>query len=430
MSYEWLTYGLSYMINESMNHSGLIDGIPQEQVYQAVSDPEININSVLDGTPNITFVKYHANWNANIFVIGNFMVNADTLKIQFRVCNLVNRNCGTPVSVQGPFQDFKSFYFLMTRMMESLYAELIGYDVRLTRAGIASGQDKTRQLAADYEGYKTYIQSWIALRHYDDGVTLSGLKKYDDAIRSFESARALDESSVLNVGSNLSKVYLLRGNQYFTQNKWEEAASDYSKAFQWDPNNSEALYNLGNVYKNKKAYDEAIQYYRKSLELNTVNTEACINIGFVCVEQGKFSDAVAAYEKALSISETNAAVHYYTGVAYDNSGDVPNAVKHYRRAIELDNAQAGAHLNLGIILKQQKDLAGARKEYELAVQFDPNNAAAHRNLGILLMNDKKEAASAAEHLEKCLALDPNQPDASVIKKNIGILKKKSGKKKK
>lgn len=428
--YEWLTYGLSTLINESMNYGGSVEGISQDQVFRATSDPEINFMSALEGNSNPVLTKYQSDWNTHIFVIGNFTVYEDTLKVTARVCNLSKSSCGSLLRIQGTFQDYKSFYFLVSLLMESLYAELKSFDITLTPAILANSRDKTRQICADYEGYKAYIKSWMALRYYEDGLQSTDANKFDDAIRFFESARVLDESNSLAIQSNLSKVYLLRGNQFYGQTKWDDAAKDYSTAIQLNPMNSEAFYNLGNVFKNKKEYDHAVSNYRQSLEIDTANFEAYINIGYICVEQGHNSDAAAAYEKAIMMNETHAAAHYYAGVAYDNKGDAVLALKHYRRAIELDNAQAAAHLNLGILLKQQKDLAGARKEYEWAVQFDTSNATAHRNLGILLMNNKKEAALAAAHLQKCLDLDPGQPDAAIIKKNIGILNKKSGKKKK
>ncbi|KAB2878941.1 tetratricopeptide repeat protein [bacterium] len=427
--YEWLTYGLSYMVTESMNNTGIFNAVPQDQIHKAVSDPGINLDSVLDGKPNLVFAKYQSTWNTNIFIIGSFTVNADTLIIQARVCNLIRSSCSSPVTVQGAFHDFKGFYFLMAQLTESLYDLLISFDVNLTRDAVTNSRDKTRQLAADYDGYKAYIKSWMALRNYDDGIAASSLNKYEDAVRFFETAKILDESNALNLGSVLSKTYLLRGNQLYGQSKWDEAAGDYTKSIQLNPKSSEAYYNLGNVYKNKKDYDNAITNYRRSLAIDSTNLDAYRNIGFVCMEEGRSSEAVAAYLKALSVDDKKATSHYYAGLAYDKNGDAVNAAKYYRRAIELDNTLAAAHLNLGILLKLQKDLAGARKEYELAVQYDPHNAAAHRNLGILLMNDKKEASLAALYLQKCLELDPDQPDASIIKKNIGILKKKAGKKK-
>ena len=429
-SYGWLSYGLSYMLTENVNSTGVFDAVTQEQIYKATSDPDINLISAPDGDPNPVLAKYQSIWNTHIFVVGNFTVTTDTLSLYARVCDLSKNNCSSPVIIKGGFQDYKTFYFLMTRFMESIYTEFKNYGHPLTPVTWAASQDKTRQLCADYDGYKAYIKSWMALRYYDDGLSAVNGGTWDDAIRYFELAQLYDETNTLSISANLSKVFVLRGNKVYQQSKWEEASKDYSSAIALDPKNSEAFYNLGNVFKNTQDYANALLNYNQSLVINPSGFDVYMNIGYVNIEQSRFSDAAAAYEKALSINENSATAHYYAGVAYDNSGDAANAVKHYRRAIELDPSLSGAHLNLGILLKQQKDLAGARKEYEQAVSLDPNNATAHRNLGILLMNDKKEYAAAADHLQKCLDLDPAQPDAAIIKKNIGVLKKKSGKKKK
>ncbi len=427
---DWLTYGLSYLITESISNSGIFESVPQEMVYKAVSDPDIHLLSAMEGRPDPSLTKYSSGWNAQVFIVGNFSAASDSITVHLRICDLTQSLCGSPVVVKGGYRDYRSFYFFASNMMGSVYSELKRISPAITEKAVSSSLDKTRQLCADYDGYKTFIKSWMALRNYENGLSAVESEDLDGAIKLFETARSLDEGNILSIPANLSKAYVLRGNAFFAQSKLDEAGQDYASATVIQPENSDAYYNLGNVYKAKNDFDNAIVNYGRSLELDPAKYEACINTGYIYLSQGNFSDAITSYGKALSIRPSDANTHYYLGVAYDNKGLTDSAISHYRRAVEINPSLAGAHLNLGILLKQQKDLAGARKAYEAAVASDPGNALAHRNLGILLMNDKNEYASAAEHLQKSLDLDPAQDDAAVIKKNIGILKKKSGKKKK
>src|SRR5580704_13165431 len=43
----------------------------------------------------------------------------------------------------------------------------------------------------------------------------------------------------------ISESYLDRGNRFFAQGKYQDAALNYSKAIQKDPKNGEAFYGLG-----------------------------------------------------------------------------------------------------------------------------------------------------------------------------------------
>ncbi|NUM79873.1 tetratricopeptide repeat protein [bacterium] len=427
--YEWFSYGIGQLLSEGLNGSGKLQSIGGDDVFQAALSTDINPRSLYDGLVTPSFLKYHLDWKSDYAVLGNFSITGDSIAINIRACSILKKTFTTPTTVKGKFEKYTDFYLTSIRLMEAVYAQLITLsDVTITRDDIEKSNDRLRQLIADYEGYQTYVKNWMALKYYDAAMMAATDYKLDDAVSYFKRSMVMDELKQLNSAANLSNVYVLRGNKYSTEKKWPEAENDYKAALELNSKNADAFYNLGNVYKEKNDWDNAIAHYKKALELKSNFFEAHVNVGFASLQQGKYSEAIVAYDNALKIKPDDAMTAYYIGTAYDQNGDVSNAIQFYRRAIELDKTIAGAHLNLGILLKGQKDLKGARIEYESAITYEPNNAVAHRNLGILLMNDKKEAAQAIVHLEKSLELDPNQDGADIMKKNIGILKKRAKKK--
>ncbi|MBX7150128.1 tetratricopeptide repeat protein [bacterium] len=427
--YEWFSYGLSQLMSEGLNGSGKLQSVGNDDVFQAALSTDINPRSLYDGLVTPSFLKYHLDWKSDYSVLGNFSIAGDSIIINIRACSILKKAFTTPITVKGKFEKYTDFYLTSIRLMEAVYAQLITLTpVTIAREDIEKSNDRLRQLIADYEGYQAYVKNWMALKYYDVAILTTADYKLDDAIAYFKRSITMDESKQLNSTANLSNVYVLRGNKYSTEKKWPEAENDYKAAVEQNPKNADAFYNYGNVYKEKNDWENAIAQYKEALEVNSNLFEAQVNVGFASLQQGKYSEAIVAYENALKIKPDDAMTVYYAGTAYDQNNDASNAVKFYRRAIELDKTIAGAHLNLGILLKIQKDLKGARIEYESAITYEPNSAVAHRNLGILLMNDKKEAAQAIIHLEKSLELDPTQGDADIMKKNIGVLKKRVKKK--
>lgn len=421
----WLVYGWSDLVARGLEGSGVFQALPMDEVHRAHIDADIYPLSLFEGKTTPTFLKYHLDWQANYCVLGSYRIWGDSVEVAFRLFRLPTQSFTRIDAIKGQWVEYTDFYLTAYRLMEALYAQLITQlDFSLQREVIVRSHDATRSAVADLEAFRSYIRTWMALKYYEDGIDRAQKRKWDDAIRYFRASMAVDETRALNTASNLSSVYVLRAGDALALRRYDEAVRDYRAALDFFPKNIPALYNLGNAFKEQGNWAEALEHYQKVLGLDPGDFDALINSGYVLEAQGRHGEAAAAYERAVKVRDSSALAYYYLGVALDNSGDTARAMHSYRRAIELDPTLPGAHLNLGIILKQQKDFAGARKHYTSAITYDPNNALAHRNLGILLMNDKKETAQALWHLERTLELDPNQPDADAIRKNIAVLKKR------
>lgn len=425
----WMMYGLSNLISESLIASETVNAVPLDKIHQARIDADIYPQSLFDGKITPAFVKYNLEWNSGHALLGQYELAGDSVRLSFRVC-LLGRKAFTPAeTITGTYTQFTDFYRMFNLLMEAIYAQLIlQTDLTIPREAILKSHARSREMVADLDGYRSYIRSWMTLSHYDAAMERLNAAKYDEAVRYFMLAEATDEAHTLNISAGLSDAYVRRGNVLFEQKKLDEAREDYEKALAVNPVHGAAFYNLGNVFKEQAQWDKAVELYRKSTEVDAGNFEAWINTGFVCMAQGKYGEAIGAYNKALALKDSNAQAHFYAGVAYDHQGDSIQARREYEKAIAIDPTLADAHLNLGILLRRQNDLNGARMRYLSALTYAPHSAPAHRNLGILMMKNKKETTQALLHLERTLELEPNQPDADVIRKNIETLKKRIRKK--
>ena len=98
------------------------------------------------------------------------------------------------------------------------------------------------------------INAWV-----NKGFALNALKRYDEAISTFQKALELD--SYFYVWNGLGIVYT-------TKQKYEEALQCYDKALKLDPKYTDAWYNKGQVYDYLQKYEEALQCYDEILELD------------------------------------------------------------------------------------------------------------------------------------------------------------------
>lgn len=93
-----------------------------------------------------------------------------------------------------------------------------------------------------------------------------GLKQFDEAWRSLESARIEDSSS--------SEIYLYRGVYYLDQKKYQEATRELEKAINLDSKNAYAYYYTGIAYSESGHPDKMIGPLQSFLKLAPDAAEA------------------------------------------------------------------------------------------------------------------------------------------------------------
>ncbi|HXB97207.1 MAG TPA: tetratricopeptide repeat protein, partial [bacterium] len=109
--------------------------------------------------------------------------------------------------------------------------------------------------------------------------------------------------------------------------------------------------------------------------------------------------------------------------ALDRLGSALAAAQRYREAAAaFDSAQrlapsSGRAQNLGNCLMMLGDPSGAEAAFRKAVALDPHSADAHFSLGYALFDEKKLTQAVAE-LDTALTLDPGNPNALTLKRQI------------
>ena len=105
------------------------------------------------------------------------------------------------------------------------------------------------------------------------------LKKFDDAIISFEGA--------IKLNPNFTEAYNNLGSTQKSLNKYEEAIMNYKKAISLKKNNLEAFYNLASLFFLLENYVEAIDYYKNIINLEERHEEICEKYTICLFKTGK-----------------------------------------------------------------------------------------------------------------------------------------------
>ncbi len=119
------------------------------------------------------------------------------------------------------------------------------------------------------------------------------------------------------------------------------AEAQFKKALEMDPNDPRVLFRMGNTYRELKRLDEAIKAYRQALNADPRNVQIRNNLGVVLMEKGDFAKAAAEFKKVLEIDSNYINAMLNLGILYDERlNDPQQAAKHYRLYIEKRGSRA------------------------------------------------------------------------------------------
>ncbi len=137
-----------------------------------------------------------------------------------------------------------------------------------------------------------------------------------------------------------------RGNELSQNGQFEEAAAEYRKALDTEPENVDVLANLGVALYNLGQLDQAIEQYSKAIELAPNDADIRSNLAAAYVqkhqsdgEQEWLNQALAEYQKAVELNPKLAEAQFGLGVVYALLGRNDDAIQAFEKFQELDTGK-------------------------------------------------------------------------------------------
>ena len=153
-----------------------------------------------------------------------------------------------------------------------------------------------------------------------------------------------------------SMQMVIKGNQSFNAQRYDEAITFYKQAIALDPSSIDANYDLGVTYGKKGMLDESIAAYERVLVIDPNHAQAHNNLGSAYDRKGIADKAHSAYQKAAAADQNLAPAQYNLGKSFLSRGS---------------NEQAADHLyKAGILFHKSKNKEWAKKSYDLLKQTD------------------------------------------------------------
>lgn len=198
--------------------------------------------------------------------------------------------------------------------------------------------------------------------HYNRGVALSNLEKYEKAITDFDEAIGKSDSYALALNN--------KGNTCVKMENFEDAIEAYTKAIKMsDCKYSIAYNNRGQVYFNLKNYKKALKDFDKAIESNPSNYNAWTNKGAIFFSQKEYGKAKEAFEKALELKPDYALANVYLAKILLYLASSALSYENINKALDFDIRNADAWRLKGQIQLNDKKYEEAVESFDHAFQY-------------------------------------------------------------
>lgn len=243
---------------------------------------------------------------------------------------------------------------------------------------------------------------------------LNNLGESYDKVKDYEKAIHVLKKAI-SISPDFHKSFNNLGKIYGKLGQFDLAIENLKQALVKKPKYPLGHYNLAKVYDLKGMLDFAISEYSIAFEQKKDFFEACYNLANVFNKKGKYKKAIDTYLNCQKLKPSYPKTYFAIGLILTKTGNIDEAFKYYSRAVELDDKFYLARIAMGKIYLMKGNSNEAIKIFKQVIKQDPNNFQAHYSLGLVFLQQLNNPSMAVYHLKKSLAINPEHPNAKVLR---------------
>jgi tetratricopeptide (TPR) repeat protein len=219
-------------------------------------------------------------------------------------------------------------------------------------------------------GLKVSAQSDSSSYYYNKGVEEKTAKRWLTASRYFDKA--------IQYKPTFKEAYLQNGYTNLEMRRTDVAKGHFTRVYEMEPGNAEAVKELTNLYYSYRQYEKAIEFAQKCPSC----TEAARIIGQSQYELEDYAAAVKTLQGVVAKNPSDAEAHYSIGRSYLEMEEYKSAIPYYVKAIELDKTRNVWMYELGLQYYNMNDYKNALDQFTKAAESGyPKSNDFNENMG-------------------------------------------------
>lgn len=266
-------------------------------------------------------------------------------------------------------------------------------ELYVERADIYFYQGKYAQAESDYKKILS-LNPGSVVAHMGLGRNLKEVEKYEEAIKYFDAATALDKEYV--------DAYAFRAESQLQLKKYDEATDNILNALLLYPNHKKTL--LLMLTLKEEARQLVIPKLKVQMMKNADDFQWPFYIGEVYEASNEFKSALPYYDKALSLEFSSGIVRRLS-YCYKQLGHFKNSMKYIDLASKLDSTDAGDLATKIDLYAYMYDMDNAMASADRYVKQEVDYNYAYRKRAVLKIMQKKYE-EAVEDLNMAIVLAP------------------------
>ncbi len=126
------------------------------------------------------------------------------------------------------------------------------------------------------------------------------------------------------------EILMKRGDGFYFNSRFEEAAEEYRRALELDPKNGAAYRSRGYAMAALDRLEDARRDFDRAIAAGPGDSEAYQARGTLSFRQGKYAEAIDDFDRVIEIDPWNSTARYYKALACEKIGRLREAVEAYK----------------------------------------------------------------------------------------------------
>jgi tetratricopeptide (TPR) repeat protein len=236
--------------------------------------------------------------------------------------------------------------------------------------------------------------------HFNKGLTLDAINRFEEAIAEYETALQLSPSD-LEILNALAVDYTRTG-------LYDRALSTFEDIEQQDPKFEPCYCNRIITYAEMGQHDLAEQMFYLAQQIESDCPLCYYNIGNSLFARGQYKKAVRCWLRTAELEPTHPQIHYRIAQAFWSDGDQDRAREHFMTELRANPADVEVIMDLALFLLELGDVESAREKFHRILEFDADFAPALFYLGEMHF-DRGEIDRAVELFQQAMEKDATLP---------------------
>jgi len=190
-----------------------------------------------------------------------------------------------------------------------------------------------------------------------------------------------------------SKEYLINGDVFFNEEKFDDALNFYKKFFDSNPTYQHALVKIAYLNFNYKNYDLATNNYKRLISINENNFNAYSGLARIYIYKKDYEKAKEYLGKAIKLNKLSPKYFNNMAICEYSLGNYNETKEYFLKVVELNPTYNGAYYNLGLLYKKLGDY---QKSIEMLLKHLKTTSSYKKNVYKIIAENYQELGNLEE----------------------------------